>query len=80
MVWSRVQRPLSCGGLGVPDLKLLGIALRARWLWLHRADASWSWASLPPNEDAVTVVFFSESIQMRLGDGESLFFLSDMWL
>jgi hypothetical protein len=25
-------KALSCGGLGVPDMKLLGIALRARWL------------------------------------------------
>jgi hypothetical protein len=73
--WSRVQRPLSCGGLGVSDLKLLGIALRARCLWLHRADMSRSWVSLPLNKDAMTVTFFNASIQMQLGDGESLFFL-----
>jgi hypothetical protein len=58
----------------MPDLKLLGIALRARW------HTSRSWASLPLNEDAVTVAFFNASIQMRLGDGEVLFFWSDPWL
>jgi hypothetical protein len=29
IAWSRVQGPLHLGGIGVPDLKLLGIALRA---------------------------------------------------
>jgi hypothetical protein len=27
-------------GLGVLDLHLLGVALHARWLWLHRTDPS----------------------------------------
>jgi hypothetical protein len=30
--WSTVQRPLPLGGLGIPDLKLMGMALRLRWL------------------------------------------------
>jgi hypothetical protein len=64
MSWSRVQRPLSCGGLEMPELKLLGIALGARWLWLHHADMSRSWVSLPSSEDAMTVAFFNASIQM----------------
>jgi hypothetical protein len=34
VAWSSVQRSLQHGGLGVPDLKLMGRALRLRWLWL----------------------------------------------
>jgi hypothetical protein len=30
VAWSRVQRPLHLGGLGIMDLRLLGMALRAR--------------------------------------------------
>jgi hypothetical protein len=32
VAWSRVQRPLHMGGSGVLDFKLLGHALRLRWL------------------------------------------------
>jgi hypothetical protein len=80
VAWSRVQRPLHLGGLGIMDLRLLGIALRARWLWLHYSDPDRSWAVLPPSEDAMTVAFFNASIQMTLGSGEALFFWTDLWL
>jgi hypothetical protein len=32
VAWSRVQRMLHLGGLGVMDLRLFSIALRACWL------------------------------------------------
>jgi hypothetical protein len=70
----QVQRPLHLGRLGVPDLKLLGIALRVRWLWLHRSNPSWSWATLPLKEDTMTEAFYNVNTQMSLGNGESLFF------
>jgi hypothetical protein len=34
VAWDQVCRPVEYGGLGVLNLKLLGFALRARWLWL----------------------------------------------
>lgn len=34
VAWPKITRPLKLGGLGVHDLKLLGWALRIRWLWL----------------------------------------------
>jgi hypothetical protein len=77
VAWSRVQRPLN---YGVLDMRLLGNALRVRWPWLHHTDMSRSWTSLPSSEDAATVAFFNASIQMSLGDGESLFFWTDPWL
>jgi hypothetical protein len=30
VAWRRVQRPLHLGGMGIMDMRLLGIALRAR--------------------------------------------------
>jgi hypothetical protein len=32
--WDQVQRPLSLGGLGVLDLRMMGMSLRLHWLWL----------------------------------------------
>jgi hypothetical protein len=32
VAWDHVQRPLPLGGLGVLDLRLMGVALRLRWL------------------------------------------------
>jgi hypothetical protein len=54
VAWSRVQRTLHLGGLGIMDLRLLGITLWSHWLWLHRSDSDRSWAALPPSEDAMT--------------------------
>jgi hypothetical protein len=35
VAWSQVQRPFSLGGLGAMDLRLQGMALKLRWLWLQ---------------------------------------------
>jgi hypothetical protein len=35
------------GGLGFPDLELMGFALRACWLWLRKIDPQKPWAFLP---------------------------------
>jgi hypothetical protein len=45
--WEAVQRPLKYGGLGILNLEMFGWALRARWLWLQKTDASRPWAGLP---------------------------------
>lgn len=38
-VWclNDVCHPKAFGGLGIPDLRLAGFALRVRWLWLQRS-------------------------------------------
>jgi hypothetical protein len=45
--WPIVCSPKDHGGLGIPNLKLLGFALRLRWEWLRRTDSSSAWALLP---------------------------------
>jgi hypothetical protein len=32
VAWDYVQRPLALGSLGIPDLRLMGMSLRLRWL------------------------------------------------
>jgi hypothetical protein len=72
--------PTAPGGLGVPDLRLQGIALRTRWLWLRFSDSSHPWASLPRGEDRLTTIFFRSSVQFQLGDGAVFWFWTDPWL
>jgi hypothetical protein len=76
VAWDKVQHPLHLGGrgLGVPDLRLQGIALRTCWLWLRFSDSSRPWASLIGGEDMLTTTFFRSSVQFQLGDGAILQF------
>jgi hypothetical protein len=61
VAWDYVERPLSFGGLGVKDLKLMGHALQLRWLWLQRSDPTKPWASMSVYEDVATLAFFRAS-------------------
>jgi hypothetical protein len=62
------------------DLKLLGIALRLQWLWLHYTDASRSWSARPLHVDQTTQAFFKALVKCVLGDGKIILFWSDPWL
>jgi hypothetical protein len=80
VAWVRVQRPLALGGLGIFDPQRLGISLRAHWLSLQRTDPSRPWAAMPFKADAITLAFFNASVDVALGNGNSLLFWSDAWL
>jgi hypothetical protein len=41
-----VCRPIEYGGLGISNLKNLGWAVRARWLWLWKAEPHRPWSAL----------------------------------
>jgi hypothetical protein len=66
--------------LGVKNLRLQGLALRARWEWLRRTDATWPWAGLPrlPNKEAEEV-FFSLATGI-VGNGRRILFWLDRWV
>jgi hypothetical protein len=76
VAWCRGQRPtdLGGGGLDVFDLKLLGVALCLKWLWLHRTDNSRSWPALPIQVDHTTQAFFKASVKCVVRDGKSILF------
>jgi hypothetical protein len=78
VAWVRVQRLLALGGIGIFDPQRLGIALHA--LWLQRTNPSRPWAAMPFKADAITMAFFNASVDVALGDGNSLLFWSDAWL
>lgn len=58
VAWDRVKRPFELGGLGIPDLEILGWALRMRWLWLKKTQPDRPWDDLDiqvhPNSRHIT--------------------------
>jgi hypothetical protein len=74
MAWDQEQRPLSLGGLGVKDLKLMGRALQLCWLWQQCSDPSRLSASIPVSDDVMTREFFKASIVITVGSGMSTLF------
>jgi hypothetical protein len=69
--WKTFYRPKSLGGLGIPDLKHSGHALRLRWLWLQWTNPlrPWSASKLPINN--TDMALFRASMKITLGNGES---------
>lgn len=55
------------GGLRVPDLRLAGVALRTRWLWLQRTDPERAWSALPIHVEPEVRQLFDASITVQLG-------------
>lgn len=46
VAWSKVVPPTCCGGLGIENPKLQGLALRVRWEWLRCTDPGKPWQGL----------------------------------
>jgi hypothetical protein len=76
VAWCHVKRLLALGGLGITDLRLQGMALKIRWLWLQRQDPDHPWAKLPVEADPATRAFFQISTRLVVGDGMNSFFLA----
>jgi hypothetical protein len=68
------------GGLGIPNLRFMNIALRARWLWLQRVDDSKPWKEFNIQVPQVVRHLFEGATSSILGDGASTFFWTDRWL
>lgn len=80
MSWTRVQRPIMYGGLGVLDLERLGWALRIRWFWSLKTDASRPWAGLPIHIPEIARALFDMAVDVQVGDGASTKFWTGRWL
>lgn len=67
------------GGLGIPNLKLLNLALQARWGWLSRTDPTRPWAefNIQISQLAANLCFCDSII---VGRGSRVKFWTDPWL
>jgi hypothetical protein len=72
--WARVCRPLSYGGLGVPDLARTAISLRTRWIWRMRTDPLRPWRGLDMRFSRTELQVFNASTRIKVGDGASALF------
>jgi hypothetical protein len=65
VAWAIVCSPKEHGGLGLPDLQLLGFALRLRWEWLRRTRPDAAWAQLPSRPEHAVAAMFSPLSRFR---------------
>ncbi|ONM30676.1 hypothetical protein ZEAMMB73_Zm00001d040162 [Zea mays] len=80
VAWGKVTRPKVLGGLGITDLWLLSVALRARWPWLQRTDHSKPWSVLPVQACGAVEALINVAVVSQLGDGQDILFWKDRWL
>lgn len=80
IAWTGVCRPSDLGGLGVPNLQIMGYALRMRWLWLEKADNKRPWSRLQDRVEPLVESMFRASIFMIVGDGKNTLFWTDKWI
>ena len=79
--WPMVARPIELGGLRVLDLRLMGMALQVRWLWLQRnLGEDHAWSELPIKVAPEIRCLFEASVFFVVGDGKSALFLTDKWI
>jgi hypothetical protein len=62
VAWNMVQRSLHLGGLDIPNLRVMGMSLWLRWLWLHWCNNSIPWSELSITIDKLSKAFFRASI------------------
>jgi hypothetical protein len=80
VAWRSICKPKELGGLGVKDLRLQGLALRVRWLWLRRTDPERPWQALPGLNDPEAAGVFQSLAQFTVGDGRLTYFWRDRWI
>lgn len=68
------------GGLGIVDHEKFGMALQLRWLWLRHTKPDSPWSSLPLQADTSLHHFFIRSLEIQVGNGNSILFWTDPWI
>jgi hypothetical protein len=58
VAWVNTCCPKEFGGLGVPNLQMMGMALRMRWLWFARTDPQRTWSGFKFGYEAQAEIFF----------------------
>ncbi|CAL5041675.1 unnamed protein product [Urochloa decumbens] len=80
VAWPIVCRLKELGGLGIADLRLTGIALQSKWLWLQKTDQDRAWSSLDIKVSSDVHAFFAISVLAILGNGMRIKFWEDNWM
>ncbi|CAN6371751.1 unnamed protein product [Urochloa humidicola] len=78
--WKKVQRSLELGGLGIPNLEIMGGALQVRWLWLRKTETNKPWLSLDIPTYANVKALFQIAMRTNIGNGTTTNFWKDKWI
>jgi hypothetical protein len=80
VAWDKVASPKLLGGLGIPNLRLLNLALRCRWAWLQKVDPSKAWAEFNIQLPSLCMAISDAAICYTVGNGDRPRFWTDRWL
>ena len=75
VAWVKVCRPKELGGLGISDLRRVGIALRVRWVWRDRIEGR-----RPATREQSALALFQAATVFSVGNGQSTYFWTDKWI
>jgi hypothetical protein len=70
VAWEEVTTPKCFGGLGIPNLRLLNMALRCRWAWLQWTDPTKAWTEFDLQLPRLSIALFEATTVVHLGSGE----------
>lgn len=79
MAWDQVCTPKEYGGLGVPNLRMLNTALRARWPWVARTEQDRPWSEFNIQVSPESMGIYKAATKCALGSGEVARFWTNWW-
>lgn len=80
VAWDSVCTPKWAGGLGLPNLKWMNVAMQARWPWLQRTDPSRPWSEFDIEVSKEARQIYRVATCWQVGDGMRARFWEDRWL
>jgi hypothetical protein len=80
VVWDRATTPKCYGGLSIPNLHLLNLALRCRWAWLRWIDPTRPWTEFDMKIPHLSMALFEAATDVVVGNREWARFWHDRWL
>lgn len=80
VAWEDVCSPRWAGGLGIPNLKWLNVAMQARWPWLKRTDPSRPWREFDISVPQESMQICKAATWTKIGNGNTALFWEDRWL
>jgi hypothetical protein len=69
VAWEEVTTPKCFGGLGIPYLYLLNLALRCCWSWLQWMDHTKAWEEFDLQLPRLSVALLDAATMVQLGRG-----------
>nr|XP_020198665.1 uncharacterized protein LOC109784478 [Aegilops tauschii subsp. strangulata] len=80
VAWTTVCTPKWAGGLGIPDLAWLNVALQARWPWLQRVDQNRPWSEFDIKVPKDSTALCNAATKITEGDRGLTLFWEDRWM